>query len=88
VVIEALSCGVPVAAYPVTGPLDIIEDGITGSLDNDLKTAIDKALEIKRENCTRSTKKYTWRNVTEQFVSTLVLIKKANPAEDNVQFFS
>ena len=88
VVIEALSCGVPVAAYPVTGPLDIIEDGITGSLDNDLKTAIDKALEIKRENCTRSSKKYTWRNVTEQFLSTLICSKKAHLEEDNLKFFS
>ena len=88
VVIEALSCGVPVAAYPVTGPIDIIEDGITGSLDNDLKTAIDKALEIKRENCTRSTKKYTWRNVTEQFLSTLICSKKAHLEEDSLKFLS
>ena len=88
VVIEALSCGVPVAAYPVTGPLDIIEDGITGSLDNDLKMAIDKALEIKRENCTRSTKKYTWRNVTEQFLYTLICSKKAHLEEDSLKFLS
>ena len=88
VVIEALFCGVPVAAYPVTGPLDIIEEGITGSLDHDLKMAIDKALQINRENCTKNAEKYTWRNVAEQFISSLVSIKSAGSAEDNLKSFS
>ena len=88
VVIEALFCGVPVAAYPVTGPLDIIEDGITGSLDHDLKKAIDKALQINRENCTKNAKKYTWRNVAKQFISSLASIKSAGSAEDNLESFS
>ena len=88
VVIEALFCGVPVAAYPVTGPLDIIEDGITGSLNDNLKTAIDKALQIKRENCTRSTKKYIWKNVAEQFLSAVIAFKKAPLEEDNLKFLS
>ena len=88
VVIEALFCGVPVAAYPVTGPLDIVEEGITGSLDHDLKKAIDKALQINRENCTKNAEKYTWRNVAEQFISSLASIKSAGSAEDNLKSFS
>ena len=88
VVIEALFCGVPVAAYPVTGPLDIIEEGITGSLDHDLKKAIDKALQINRENCTKNAEKYIWRNVAEQFISSLASIKSAGSAEDNLKSFS
>ena len=88
VVIEALFCGVPVAAYPVTGPLDIIEEGITGSLDHDLKNAIDKALQINRENCTKNAEKYTWRNVAKQFISSLASIKSAGSAEDNLKSFS
>ena len=88
VVIEALFCGVPVAAYPVTGPLDIIEEGITGSLDHDLKKAIDKALQINREDCTKNAEKYTWRNVAKQFISSLASIKSAGSAEDNLKSFS
>ena len=88
VVIEALFCGVPVAAYPVTGPLDIVEEGITGSLDHDLKKAIDKALQINRENCTKNAEKYTWRNVAKQFISSLASIKSAGSAEDNLKSFS
>ena len=88
VVIEALFCGVPVAAYPVTGPLDIVEEGITGSLDHDLKKAIDKALQINRENCTKNAEKYTWRNVAKQFISSLASIKSAGSAEDNLESFS
>ena len=88
VVIEALFCGVPVAAYPVTGPLDIVEEGITGSLDHDLKKAIDKALQINRENCTKNAEKYTWRNVAKQFISSLASIKSAGTAEDNLKSFS
>ena len=88
VVIEALFCGVPVAAYPVTGPLDIVEEGITGSLDHDLKKAIDKALQINRENCTKNAEKYTWRNVAKQFISSLASTKSAGSAEDNLKSFS
>lgn len=54
VIIEALACGVPVAAYPVRGPLDIIEEGVTGYLNEDLKQAAMQALALDSDKCRES----------------------------------
>ena len=51
VMLEALSCGVPVAAYPVPGPLDVIGDAAIGVLDEDLRAAALRALTIDRAAC-------------------------------------
>jgi glycosyltransferase involved in cell wall biosynthesis len=51
VMIEAMACGVPVAAFPAVGPLDVVAHGETGWLDNDLKTAVEKALGMSRRRC-------------------------------------
>lgn len=51
VMLEALACGTPVAAYPVTGPKDVVRQGVTGWLDEDLKVAVRKALQVSREDC-------------------------------------
>jgi glycosyltransferase involved in cell wall biosynthesis len=49
--LEALACGVPVAAYPLTGPIDVVADGVTGALDEDLACAAARALKIDPRAC-------------------------------------
>lgn len=71
VLLEALACGLPVAAYPVTGPLDVIGDSKAGALHDDLRTACLNALELKREDAVAHAQRFSWRSATEQFVSYL-----------------
>ncbi len=49
--LEANACGVPVAAFPVRGPLDVIEDGINGCLNENLSHAISDAISLSRNTC-------------------------------------
>jgi glycosyltransferase involved in cell wall biosynthesis len=74
VIIEAMACGTPVAAYPVTGPKDIIEQGVTGVMDEDLAVAIDRCLLLDRDVVFNNSKHWTWERCWEIFKSTLVKI--------------
>lgn len=73
VVLEALACGVPVAAYPVSGPLDILgPDGAgVGALDNDLDAAVARALTLDRQACRAFAEERSWGRAAEQFLSHL-----------------
>lgn len=75
VLLEALASGVPVAAYPVPGPIDVLEGAPegTGALHSDLSTAIRQALSRGRAaECVSFASKYTWERSTEQFLGNLV----------------
>jgi len=74
VMIEALACGVPVAAFPVTGPLDVIEPGVTGVLHANLGTAISGALQLDRRTCLAAANGFSWEAATRQFLGGLAPI--------------
>jgi glycosyltransferase involved in cell wall biosynthesis len=88
VIIEALACGVPVAAFPVQGPVDIIENGVTGFLDEDLQKAALAALALKPEACREAALKYTWEACTRQFLAHLEAAAKSASARNNVRTVS
>ena len=71
VLIEALASGVPVAASPVPGPLDVIGDSGAGALDEDLGVAVRRALAIDRETARAHALNFTWRRCAENFLDNL-----------------
>ena len=72
VMIEALACGTPVAAYPVTGPKDIVINEINGYLHHDLLTAVSLAENINSKFCEESIESLSWSNVANTFLGTLI----------------
>lgn len=74
VMLEAMACGTPVAAFPVTGPLDLVTEGLTGALDEDLAAAIERALGCDRSACRRFAESQNWDAVVERFLEDLVTI--------------
>ena len=73
VILEALACGVPVAAYPVQGPLDVVGDAAVAVLDEDLAKACKAALAIPRESCRAYALTRSWDACTRQFLSNLAV---------------
>lgn len=73
VILEALACGTPVAAYPVQGPLDVIGASPAGVLSEDLRAACLQALEISRETARAHALRFSWKICTRQFLSNLAL---------------
>jgi glycosyltransferase involved in cell wall biosynthesis len=69
--LEALACGTPVAAFPVTGPLDVIADHPIGALDTDLRNACLRALPMSREACRSFALERSWENSARQFIGNL-----------------
>lgn len=75
VMIEAMRCGTPVAAFPVTGPKDIVLNLKNGYMSDDLAMAVTASKMILTEDVLRYSEQFTWENATEKFVSALVLRK-------------
>jgi glycosyltransferase involved in cell wall biosynthesis len=71
VMIEALASGLPVAAYPVAGPFDVIGTSGAGVLDENLRAAALAALNIPRERCRAYAQSFEWSTCAQQFVEHL-----------------
>lgn len=83
VILEALACGTPVAAFPVTGPKDVLADadGVIGAVDTDLRAAALRALEGDRAACRSHAERYSWRACAEMFLSHLVPMRPIQTRE-------
>lgn len=95
VIIEALACGLPVAAYPVSGPLDIVgpegrgADGAMpariAALDNDLALAMAKALRLDRTAAAVFGSRFTWEHATDQFVAAIAAAARSRHVERELE---
>ncbi|EZH79474.1 GDP-mannose-dependent alpha-mannosyltransferase [Ectopseudomonas composti] len=74
VMLEALACGTPVAAFPVAGPLDVLQQGLSGVMDEDLHVACLAALELDRERCAALAAAQSWRASALEFLALQTLI--------------
>ena len=72
VMIEAMACGTPVAAYPCQGPLDVIDEGITGCMNDNLKQAVKDALMLDRQRVWEGSNRWTWERAWEIFKENLI----------------
>ena len=83
--LEAMSCGVPVAAFPVNGPIDVVADGVTGALDTDLGKAALRALQIDPIRCREHALRSGWDVCARQFESNLIACRRnESPARAGV----
>jgi glycosyltransferase involved in cell wall biosynthesis len=77
VMIEAMACGTPVAAFPCQGPEDVIDEGITGCMNDDLKQAVKDALMLDRQKVWEGSGRWTWENAWAIFRDNLIEMKPA-----------
>ncbi len=76
VLLEALASGVPIAAYPVPGPIDVLGDSGAGALGEDLGDAIKRARAIAPERARAHALTFSWTRSAEQFFSNLMLVNQ------------
>ena len=72
VMIEAMACGTPIAAYPVQGPKDVVEHGVSGYMEEDLATAVHRCIGLSRNRVLEGSQKWSWKKAWEIFRDNLV----------------
>ena len=75
VMIEAMACGLPVAAFPVTGPIDVVKEGVSGVLHEDLQVACHQAVQLPQNGILEYASSFTWERTTDILLETLVSTK-------------
>ncbi len=86
VLLEALASGVPVAAFPVTGPRDVIGSAPVGVLNVDLRSACLSALDISPQACLEFAARHTWQASARAFVQNTTGVHGVGPDDDAVEF--
>jgi glycosyltransferase involved in cell wall biosynthesis len=72
VMIEAMACGTPVAAFPCSGPEDVIDEGVTGCMNAELKQAVTDCLFLNRQQVWVGSQRWSWQHAWEIFRDNLV----------------
>ena len=86
VLLEALASGVPVAAFPVTGPRDVIGTAPVGVLNDDLRSACLEALNVSRQSCLEFAARHTWEASARAFIENMADIRSLDANSDAVPF--
>jgi glycosyltransferase involved in cell wall biosynthesis len=72
VMIESMACATPVAAYPCQGPKDVVEQGVTGFMEEDLATAVHRCIGLNRDTVLLGSQKWSWQRAWEIFRDNLL----------------
>ena len=86
VLLEALASGVPVAAFPVTGPRDVLGSAPVGALNDDLRLACLAALRISPQACLDFAAGHTWEASARAFIEHMAYVRTVEPEHDAVPF--
>ena len=86
VLLEALASGLPVAAFPVTGPRDVIGNEPVGALNDDLRIACLTAVTISPQACLAFAARHTWEASARVFVENITNVRAGDPKSDALQF--
>jgi 1,2-diacylglycerol 3-alpha-glucosyltransferase/glucuronosyltransferase len=86
VLLEALASGLPVAAFPVTGPRDVIGNEPVGALNDDLRMACLTAVTISPQACLAFAARHTWEASARAFVENITNARAGDPKSDALQF--
>ena len=86
VMLEAMACGTPVAAYNAPSPLDVVEDGVTGAIAATLEDAIARAMPLPRAAVVEGSMRFSWKTCADMFESWLVPCGSITPGTSPGQF--